>query len=84
MYKLIFEKHAFKDLDEIPNKDLSHIQKIFEGLKHNPRPPASKKLIGKPARYRVRKGHYRVVYIVEDKTKTVKIMLVRHRKDVYR
>jgi len=84
MYKLVFEKHVFKDLDKVPEKDLNKIQNVFESLKHYPRPFVSKKLAGKPDRYRIRKGDYRIVYIIEDKTRTVKIMLVGHRKDVYR
>jgi len=84
MYKLVFEKHVFKDLDKVPEKDLKKIQDVFESLKHHPRPSVSRKLTGKPDRYRIRKGDYRIVYVIEDKARTVKIMLVRHRKDVYR
>ena len=78
MYKLVFERGVFKDLNRIPLKDLSKIAAAFENLKHNPRPATSQKLTGKPYRYRIRKGNYRIVYIIEDKIKIVKIMLVRH------
>jgi len=84
MYSLIFERHVFKDLDKIPVKDLSKIEEAFEYLKRHPRSSVSKKLTGKPNRYRIRKGNYRIVYVIEDKTKTVKIILIRHRRDVYR
>lgn len=45
--------------------------------------------LGKPLRYsfighrRIRVGDYRVVYRVDPKTKTVTIVFIKHRKDVY-
>lgn len=83
MYTLVFEKHLFKDLDKIPAKDLDRVYEGFESLKENPGMPGVKKLKGGPDRYRLRKGDYRIVYIINDKSMTVEIMLVRHRKDVY-
>ena len=35
-------------------------------------------------RYRLRQGHYRIVYSIQDKDLTVWIVKVAHRKDVYR
>ena len=83
MYMLAFEKQVYKDLNKIPAKDLDKIYEGFEHLKHNPRMPGGKRLKGASDRYRLRKGDYRIVYVIDDKTATVKIMLVRHRKDVY-
>ena len=84
MYTLAYEKRIYKDLDRIPKEDLDKIAACFEELRHDPRKPGSEKLTGKPNRYKIRKGNYRIVYIIEDQIKTVKIMLVRHRKDIYR
>jgi mRNA interferase RelE/StbE len=84
MYTLIFERNVLKDLDKISVKDLSKIEDVFESLKHHPRSSVSRKLAGKPNRYRIRKGDYHVIYVIEDQTKTVKVVLIKHRKDVYR
>lgn len=84
MYQLIFEKQVFKDLDKVPRNDLTKIQEVFKLLKSNPRLFSNAKLKGAPNRYRIRKGDYRIIYINEDISKTVKIMLVRHRRDIYR
>ncbi len=84
MYALTFEKHVYKDLDKIPARDLDKIYEGFEDLKQNPRLPGTKKLRDASDRYRLRKGDYRIVYIIDDKAAIVKIMFVRHRKDVYR
>lgn len=45
--------------------------------------------LGKPLRYsvvghrRVRVGDYRIVYRVDDKSKLVTMVIIKHRKDVY-
>ncbi|MPZ18752.1 MAG: hypothetical protein GEV06_12680 [Luteitalea sp.] len=43
-----------------------------------------KKLEGSDSTYRVRVGTYRIVYDVDDKKKTVRVMGVAHRKHAYR
>lgn len=84
MYKLFYEKRVFKDLDKIPNKDLGKIIIVFNRLAENPRPHGSKKLSAKQDLYRVRQGDYRIVYMINDQDKKISIILVRHRKNVYR
>ncbi|MFH0812492.1 MAG: type II toxin-antitoxin system RelE/ParE family toxin [Pseudomonadota bacterium] len=34
--------------------------------------------------WRIRIGEYRVIYEVDEKEKAVKVMRIRHRKEVYR
>ncbi|MDQ3207136.1 MAG: type II toxin-antitoxin system RelE/ParE family toxin [Gemmatimonadota bacterium] len=48
-----------------------------------PRPHGYEKLSGQE-HYRVRQGDYRVVYSVDDETRTVLVVKVGHRRDVYR
>lgn len=47
----------------------------------NPYRPGVKKLSDGAFRYRV--GHYRIVYTVDDKAVTVRVVRVRHRSRVY-
>jgi mRNA interferase RelE/StbE len=84
MYKIVYEKRVFKDLDKIPNPDVERILESFQELSLNPHPPGSKKLSGKEVLYRVRQGDYRIVYAVDHREKVVKIILVSHRKEAYR
>ncbi|MGH9787895.1 MAG: type II toxin-antitoxin system RelE family toxin, partial [Candidatus Acidiferrales bacterium] len=55
----------------------------IQSLVENPRPAGCKKLIGQVG-YRVRQGDYRILYEVDDAHRTVTIVKVRHRRDVYR
>jgi mRNA interferase RelE/StbE len=35
-------------------------------------------------RYRIRQGHYRILYTIEDGVLIVQVIKIGHRKDVYR
>ena len=59
------------------------IDEAIVKLSNHPRPVGSKKLVGAPL-YRIRIGTYRVVYEIDDNRKTVTIVTVGHRGDVYR
>jgi mRNA interferase RelE/StbE len=53
-------------------------------LAGDPRPHGCKKLRAKHDQYRIRIGDYRVIYEIDDKTVTVLIVRISHRKDAYR
>lgn len=83
-YTLRYEKRVFKDLDRIPPKDLIRVDKTLHALAIQPFPAGVKKLVGEGNLYRVRQGDYRIVYMVDHKTRVVSILGVRHRREVYR
>jgi len=82
-YKIYFKESVEKDFCAIPKKDLQKIILRIQALASEPRPPGHEKLTGKE-RYRVRQGHYRIVYSIQDKEFTVWVVTVGHRKDIYR
>jgi len=82
-YKIWFKKSVQKDFNPIPKKDLKKILDRIKALSENPRPPACEKLTGEQ-RYRLRQGHYRILYSIQDDELTVWVVKVAHRKDVYR
>ena len=82
-YKILFKKSVQKDFNPIPKKDLKKILDRIKTLSENPRPPACEKLTGEQ-RYRLRQGHYRILYSIQDDELTVWVVKVAHRKDVYR
>ena len=82
-YSLFFKESAQKDLDGIPRKNLRKILSRIKALAGDPRPPGCEKLTGQN-RYRVRQGRYRIVYAVQPEERTVIVVKVGHRKDVYR
>lgn len=46
--------------------------------------PGCEKLRGSEDRYRVRQASYRVIYEVDDAARTVTVVKIGHRRDVYR
>lgn len=73
-------KREFLDLSKEVQKRLAS---VLDDLETNPRPPGAKKLIGQEG-YRIRKGAYRILYVVNDRTSRVLVYHIGHRKEVYR
>ncbi|MEW6183538.1 MAG: type II toxin-antitoxin system RelE/ParE family toxin [Bacillota bacterium] len=82
-YSVFFKESVQKDLDGIPKKDLRKILTRIKSLAADPRPPGCEKLTGQD-RYRLRQGRYRLVYSVQDEKRSVTVVKVGHRKDIYR
>jgi mRNA interferase RelE/StbE len=82
-YKIYFKESIEKDSRTIQKKDLQKIILRIKDLARDPRPPGLEKLTGQE-RYRIRQGHYRIVYSIQDKEFTVWVVKIGHRKDVYR
>ena len=81
-YKITIKPSALKELDGIPKKIVQQIVKRIKQLGINPRPVGCQKLSGQEA-YRIRQGDYRVVYGINDTTKTVDVVKIGHRREVY-
>ena len=82
-YSLVIKRSAERELRTIPKPDLRRITERFRGLAQNPRPSGSEKLSGQD-RYRIRQGDYRIVYAIDDETRTVEVVKIGHRREVYR
>lgn len=82
-YELRFKKSVAKDLRPFPKQDIKRILQRIRALADDPRPPGCEKLSGQE-RYRVRQGHYRIVYEIEDSRLTVLVVKVAHRREAYR
>jgi mRNA interferase RelE/StbE len=84
-YSLSIKPSAARELEAVGTKaDRVRIVGKIQALANNPRPNRSEKLAGFDDRYRVRQGHYRVVYRIDDATSAITIYKIGHRKDVYR
>jgi mRNA interferase RelE/StbE len=71
-------KH-FGQLDELVR---TRVNAAINRLAENPRPPGVKPVIGLPGVFRVREGHWRVLFVVDDDDRTIRIEDVRHRRKV--
>ncbi|MCI0402869.1 MAG: type II toxin-antitoxin system RelE/ParE family toxin [Acidobacteria bacterium] len=82
-YQLIIRPTAEREIRSLPGTEIERITRRIYSLLENPRPSGCKKLIGQEG-YRVRQGDYRILYEVDDSQRTVTVVKVRHRRDVYR
>lgn len=83
-YKILFDRDVEKDLKTIPRQQVKRVLHRILSLSSDSRPAQSAKLEGTSSTYRLRIGDYRAIYQLDDKSRTVTIYHVRHRKDVYR
>ena len=60
------------------------VLRAVDGLAQEPRPPGCRKLVGSEDSFRIRIGHYRVIYTVDDAVLIVGIESIRHRREAYR
>ena len=83
MYNIQILPQAGKDLDGFEGKLFILLKEKIQALKINPRPAGCEKLTAEEG-YRIRVRDIRILYRVDDKTKTIFIYRIRHRREVYR
>lgn len=79
-YEIRLRRAAQKELDASSGRDYKMLARAVSGLEQNPRPPGVKKLADSGL-WRVRIGHYRIVYAIDDENKLVTIVRVARRKE---
>jgi mRNA interferase RelE/StbE len=74
-----------KEIEAISTKrDRQRIVRRIAALATEPRPLGCEKLAGATSVFRVRQGRFRVIYLVDDAARTVDVLKVGHRREVYR
>jgi mRNA interferase RelE/StbE len=82
-YRVLGFSAIERELSRLRKKDYEKIEAGIFGPQEEPRPANCQKLKGRDA-WRIRVGDYRVVYEIDDQARTVTILDVGHRREVYR
>lgn len=82
-YSVFLSRSAAGELGRIPKKELKRMIERIKALETDARPAGCEKLSAQE-RYRLRQGDYRIVYAVDDESKTVDIVKIGHRSEIYR
>jgi mRNA interferase RelE/StbE len=82
-YSIEVTRSAQKELDALDDALFTRIDRKILVLVDNPRPAGCKKLKGYKDHWRIRIGDYRLVYIIDESTKTLTVTRVAHRREVY-
>ncbi len=82
MYRVLIERAAEKDLSRLSSQIRGRAIAAAQALGSNPRPQGCRKRAGSKKDWRI-VGDYRLVCEIADEIRIVRIMLVRHRREVY-
>ncbi len=83
-YEVRLRRKAEKGLETIPDRYFEAVSTAVSALETNPRPQKTKKLADSGL-WRVRVGHYRIIYAIDDEARLVTVVRVsRRREDTYR
>jgi mRNA interferase RelE/StbE len=83
MYRIELRRLAQRGLDKLSKRDFNAIIDAVKGLANTPRPKGVEK-IKTAGLWRIRQGDYRIVYTIDDSQKTVIILRIGHRREIYR
>ena len=82
-YLVLILPRAERELAALSAETYEKIKKVISDPSDVARPPGCKKLTGREG-WRIRVGAYRVIYEVDDAARTVTVLHIGHRRDVYR
>ncbi|MDI7267151.1 MAG: type II toxin-antitoxin system RelE/ParE family toxin [Myxococcota bacterium] len=82
-YRILIVRAAEREMERLPERVHRRISARILGLETQPRPPGCLKLRGGDG-WRIRVGDYRVLYLVDEATRTVTVEGVLHRSIAYR
>ena len=84
MYEVYLERAAERDLRHLSSETFHRIIPRIKALSENPRPSGCRKITGSKNDWRIRIGDYRVIYEIDESSNIVRVMRVRHRREIYR
>jgi mRNA interferase RelE/StbE len=82
-YRVALKASAEKEFLQFPDSIANRIFPRIKALATDPRPQGCKKLSGGRDEWRIRIGDYRVIYIVDDEERVVRVTRIAHRREVY-
>jgi mRNA interferase RelE/StbE len=82
-YTVIISRPAQKEIRSLDQVVRVRVLQALRALATEPRPTGCRKLIGSQNRWRIRIGDYRTIYAVNDSSRVVEIIAVRHRSKAY-
>lgn len=84
-YEIEWTRTALRRLDRIPEKAASAcIAFVYGALSEHPRRVGGALRLELEGKFSARRGDFRVIYEIDDEARTVVIVAIDHRSDVYR
>ena len=84
MYEVLLERSAERDLKKLSPEMFQRVIHHIKTLAEAPRPTGCHKITGSRSDWRIRVGNYRIIYEIDEKEKTVRVIRIRHRREAFR
>jgi mRNA interferase RelE/StbE len=84
VYEVLLERRAERDLKKLSQAMFYRVIPQIKDLSENPKPSGCRKITGSKNDWRIRIGDYRIIYEIDEKEKAVKVMRIKHRREVYK
>ena len=82
-FVVLIPKKVEKQITALPVEVMERVLLLLGGLTNNPFPQNSKKLKNRNG-YRLRIGEYRIIYEINENERSIIVLRVAHRKEVYK
>lgn len=82
-YHVEFTTAAARQVRTLPRPARDRVLDAIEKLGQDPRPHGATRLVGEQTAWRIRIGHYRVIYDVHDAQLVVTVVRAAHRREAY-
>lgn len=83
-YKVEFRPSVWKNLKNVPKKDLVKIKSKIDDISAHLPDPTTTKMSGNNSFHKVRCGNYRIIYEIHENRLLILVVKIGHRRDVYR
>ena len=83
-YIVEFRPSVWKNIKNVPKRDLVKIKSKIEEISSNLPDPATTKMSGNNDFHKIRCGNYRITYEIHEDRLVILVVKIGHRKDVYR
>ncbi|WP_027008180.1 type II toxin-antitoxin system RelE family toxin [Conexibacter woesei] len=83
-WQLVVAGPAARNLEQLPTRYATAVIEALSAIATNPH------RLGKPLRFELtgrwsaRRGPYRIIYAIDDDTRTITVLAIAHRADIYR
>jgi mRNA interferase RelE/StbE len=84
-YRIVLRPTAERFFKKLRDEALGlRLETAITQLSTQPRPPGAKLLSGADRIWRIRIGHYRILYPIDDVERLIRVAEIGHRREIYR
>lgn len=83
-WRVVLAGSAARDIQRLPEKYAAAILEGLTALGKNPRRLGNPLRLELEGHWSARRGPYRIIYVLKEPSRTVSVVAVAHRADVYR